>query len=49
MLSNMFSQAFNCWIIHMALSKFSWYLIEAEILRNGNEALLNNLEDGVII
>ena len=42
-------QAFNCWVVHMAITKFGLYLIEAEILRNGNEHLLNNLEEGVLI
>ena len=49
MLNAMGIQAFNCWIIHMAITKFGMYLIEAEILRNGNEKLLNNLEEGVVI
>ena len=33
----------------MAIQKFLLFLIEAEILRNGNEILLNNLEEGVLI
>ena len=33
----------------MAMNKFGMYLVEAEILRNGNEKLLNNLEEGIII
>ena len=49
MLNNMVVQAFSCWIIHMALNKFGSYLMLAEILKNGNEKLLNNLEEGVII
>ena len=33
----------------MATTKFNMFLTEAEVLRNGNESLLNNLEEGLII
>ena len=48
-LSSMFWQAFNCWIIHLIITKVGMIFIDAEILRTGNDQLLNELEEGVII
>ena len=36
-------------IVHLVVTKTGYLYIETEILREGNESLLNNLEEGVII
>lgn len=41
--------AMFCWTFHMVLSLFGKYYVEAEILRKGNDELLDNLEEGVLI
>ena len=41
--------SFNLWICHICITKVGMIFVEAEILRQGNEELLNNLEEGVII
>ena len=48
-LTNMLTISMICWTIHMAITRFNMFLTEAEILRNGNEGLLNSLEEGLII
>ena len=35
--------------MHLIITKVGMIYVEAEILRTGNEELLNNLEEGVII
>lgn len=40
---------FNFLCVHIALTKFGFLFVDAEVLRSGNEQLLNNLEEGVII
>ena len=47
--STMVVSALFSWIIHISIVKFNLIYIEAEVLREGNEQLLNNLEEGVII
>ena len=42
-------QAFTLWIGHLIIVKVGMIFIHAEILRAGNEQLLNELEEGVII
>lgn len=37
------------WAVHILLNSFGLYYIEAEILRQGNDELLDGLEEGVII
>mmetsp|Transcript_7417 Transcript_7417/g.8969 ORF Transcript_7417/g.8969 Transcript_7417/m.8969 type:complete len:113 (-) Transcript_7417:2337-2675(-) len=39
----------NLFIIHTVLTKMGMLYVEAEVLRNGNDQLLDNLEEGVII
>jgi hypothetical protein len=39
----------NLLIIHIIVTKVGMIYIEAEVLREGNEQTLNNLEEGVII
>ena len=41
--------ALNLWICHLVISKVGLIFIDAEILRAGNEQLLDELEEGVII
>ena len=41
--------AFNVWIIHICITKVGMIYIEINVLRMGNEQLLNNLEEGVVI
>ena len=41
--------SFSLLIAHLVVTKSGYLYIEAEILREGNESLLNNLEEGVII
>ena len=48
-LTSMAWQAFNCWICHLVITKVGMIFIDAEILRAGNDQLLNELEEGVII
>ena len=36
-------------MVHLAISKVGMKLVEAEILRKGNDKVLNDLEEGVII
>ena len=38
-----------CWILHMIVTIFGYYYIEALILRQGNDQLLDDLDEGVII
>ena len=49
MLSNMVLLSLNLFVIHLVTTKVGLIYIEAEILRTGNEELLNNLEEGVVI
>ena len=46
---NMGLQAFFVWICHICIVKVGMIFVEAEILRTGNEQLLDDLEEGVII
>ena len=46
---NILFQAFTLWIIHICITKTGLIFVDAEILRGGNEQLLNQLEEGVII
>ena len=39
----------NMFIIHWIITKIGFLFIDAEMLRLGNDALLDNLEEGVII
>ena len=48
-ITNMVMTAFLCWVIHIAITNCGMIAVEADILRSGNEQLLNNLEEGVII
>ena len=48
-LMNMAWQSFNLWVCHVCITKVGMIFVEAEILRTGNEQLLNNLEEGVVI
>ena len=41
--------ASQMWGIHISITKCGMIAVEAEILRSGNDQLLNNLEEGVII
>ena len=47
--SSMLVSALFSWITHVSIMKLNFIFIEAEVLREGNEQLLNNLEEGVII
>lgn len=38
-----------CWSFHVILTFFGMYFVEAEILRQGNDQILDDLEEGVII
>ena len=49
MVSNMILVMGNCFIVYLAVTKFGIYYMECDILRQGNENLLNNLDEGVII
>ena len=40
---------FNMFIMHWVITKMGFLYIEAEVLRSGNDQLLDNLEEGVII
>ena len=42
-------QAFYLWIGHLVMTKVGMLFVDAEIMRAGNEQLLNQLEEGVII
>ena len=42
-------QSLNLLIAHLTITKVGMIFVEAEILREGNESLLNELEEGVII
>ena len=48
-LTNMAVSASQMWGIHISITKCGMIAVEAEILRSGNDQLLNNLEEGVII
>jgi RsiW-degrading membrane proteinase PrsW (M82 family) len=39
----------NLMIIHLVISKVGMIYTDAEVLREGNDQTLNNLEEGVII
>ena len=39
----------NLFLCYLAINKIGMIVIESEILREGNENLLNNLDEGVII
>ena len=49
MLTGMVLLSINLFIMHLIITKVGMIYVEAEILRTGNEELLNNLEEGVII
>ena len=38
-----------CWFIHICVVQIGMFYVKAEILRIGNEQLLDNLEEGVVI
>ena len=40
---------FNMFIMHWVITKMGFLYIEAEVLRSGNDQLLDNLEEGVVI
>ena len=48
-LMNMIWQSLNLLVAHLTITKVGMIFVEAEILREGNESLLNELEEGVII
>ena len=48
-LTNMISMSFICWATHIAITNCGMIAVEAEILRQGNDELLNDLEEGIII
>ena len=48
-LMNMFFQSLSIWIIHIIITQVGMIFVEAEVLRTGNEQVLDNLEEGVII
>lgn len=39
----------NCFLVYLVVTKVGMYFMECDILRQGNENLLNNLDEGVII
>ena len=45
----MFLVCLHCLIIHVIITKVGMIFVESEILRNGNDQLLNALEEGVVI
>ena len=45
----MCSVAIYTWLIHLCISQVGLYYVQSEILRIGNEQLLDNLEEGVVI
>lgn len=49
MILNMITSAVSIWMCHICITKIGMIFVEAEVLREGNEQLLNNLEEGVII
>ena len=38
-----------CWACHLVIQSVGWTSVESYILKRGNEQLLDNLEEGVII
>lgn len=48
-VSDMIVQAVLIWICHLFITKAGMIFVEVEVLRDGNEQLLNNLEEGLII
>ena len=48
-ISGMFMLSINLLVFHLIITKVGMIYVEAEILRTGNEELLNNLEEGVVI
>lgn len=46
---DMFIVTGYCWSFHMVLSLFGKYYVDAEILRKGNDELLDSLEEGLLI
>ena len=49
MFTNMIICSLCVWVAHLSLAKCGMIYCEAEVLRDGNEQLLNNLEEGVMI
>ena len=45
----MLTVGFYCWFIHLCITQVGLYYVQSEILRIGNEQLLDNLEEGVVI
>ena len=41
--------ALTLWMGHLVITSVGLIFVESDILRNGNEELLNSLEEGVII
>ena len=39
----------NLTILHLIFTKIGWLYVEVEVLAQGNEQLLNNFDEGVII
>ena len=48
-LVNMMCLIMFLMIGHLVITKVGFIYVESEILREGNEQLLNNLEEGVMI
>ena len=48
-LVNMMCLIMFLMICHLVITKTGFIYVESEILREGNEQLLNNLEEGVMI
>ena len=48
-VSTMLILSLNLLVFHLIMSKVGMIYCEAEILRTGNEELLNSLEEGVVI
>jgi len=42
-------QCMNLWFIHLIVTKVGMLYIDAEVLREGNNETLDNLEEGIII
>ena len=49
LLASMFIMTNSLLVVHVIITKVGMIYADAEILRTGNEELLNNLEEGVII
>ena len=45
----MIGLAISCLVAHLLITKMGMIFVEIEILRQGNEELLNGLDEGVVI